>query len=53
MSRRCEICDKGVISGRQFSHSHRHSNRTWAPNVQKVKAIVNGTPKLYQFVLDV
>ena len=45
MSRRCEICDKGVISGRQFSHSHRHSNRTWAPNVQKVKAIVNGTPK--------
>ena len=45
MSRRCEICDKGVISGRQFSHSHRHSNRTWAPNVQKFKAIVNGTPK--------
>lgn len=45
MSRRCEICNKGLVFGIQYSHSHRKSNRTWAPNLKKVKAIVNGTPK--------
>lgn len=45
LSRKCDICDKGVISGVQYSHSHRQSKRKWAPNIQKVKAIVSGTPK--------
>lgn len=45
MSRRCEICNKGVVAGNQFSHSHRHSKRTFAPNLQKVKAVVGGTHK--------
>ena len=27
-----------------FLHSHRRSNRTWKPNVKRVKAIVKGTP---------
>jgi ribosomal protein L28 len=45
MSRRCEICNKGLAFGIEYSHSHRQTNRTWAPNVKKVKAIVNGTPK--------
>ena len=42
---KCEFCDKGVTFGIQVSHSHRRSNRTWKPNVKRVKAIVNGTPK--------
>ena len=42
---KCEICDKGVTFGIQVSHSHRRSNRTWKPNVKRVKAVVNGTPK--------
>ncbi len=33
---KCEICGKGVTFGIQVSHS---------PNVVKVKAIVNGSPK--------
>ncbi|SHH17526.1 50S ribosomal protein L28 [Clostridium grantii] len=45
MSKSCDICGKGVISGVQYSHSHRQSKRKWAPNVRKVKAVVNGTPK--------
>lgn len=45
MSKKCEICGKGVVFGVQYSHSHRQSKRTWAPNIRKVKAIVNGTPK--------
>jgi len=45
VSRVCEICNKGVISGVQYSHSHRQSMRKWAPNLKKVKAVVEGTPK--------
>ena len=42
---KCEICGKGVVFGIKVSHSHRRSNRTWKPNIRKVKAMVNGTPK--------
>jgi large subunit ribosomal protein L28 len=41
----CDICGKRPFFGMQVSHSHRRSNRRWDPNVQKVRAIVNGTPK--------
>jgi large subunit ribosomal protein L28 len=26
------------------SHSHRRTNRRWDPNVQRVRALVHGTP---------
>ncbi|MBO4898006.1 MAG: 50S ribosomal protein L28 [Clostridia bacterium] len=42
---KCDICGKGVSFGIQVSHSHRRSNKMWKPNIRKVKAIVNGTPK--------
>ena len=42
---KCEFCDKGVAFGIQVSHSHRRSNRTWKPNVKRVKVIMDGTPK--------
>ena len=42
---KCEFCDKDVSFGIQVSHSHRRSNRSWKPNVKRVKAIVNGTPR--------
>ena len=42
---KCQFCDKGVAFGIQVSHSHRRSNRTWKPNVKRVKAIVDGSPK--------
>lgn len=45
MSRKCEICGKAVMSGVQYSHSHRQTKRKWAPNLRKVKAIVSGTPR--------
>ena len=41
---KCEICSKEVAFGIKVSHSHRRTNRTFKANVQKVKAIVNGTP---------
>ncbi len=45
MARKCDICNKGVIAGVQYSHSHRQSKRTWAPNLKRARAVVNGTPQ--------
>ena len=42
---KCQFCDTGVSFGIPVSHSHRRSNRTWNPNVKRVKAIVDGSPK--------
>lgn len=42
---KCEICGKSTVFGIQVSHSHRRSNRTWKPNIRKVRAVVNGQPK--------
>jgi large subunit ribosomal protein L28 len=41
---KCGICGKGVSFGIKLSHSHRRTNRSFKPNVQKVKAVVDGTP---------
>ena len=42
---KCDICGKGLVFGIKVSHSHRRSNRTWKPNVKRVKAVVNGASK--------
>ena len=42
---KCDVCGKGVTFGIKVSHSHRRSNRMWKPNVKRVKAIVDGTPR--------
>ena len=42
---KCDFCGKDVKFGIQVSHSHRRSNRTWKPNIRKVKAVVNGNTK--------
>ncbi|MDI3534531.1 MAG: large subunit ribosomal protein [Thermosediminibacterales bacterium] len=45
MSKKCEICGKSTVSGNTISHSHIKSKRKWSPNIKKVRAIVDGTPK--------
>lgn len=42
---KCDICQKGVHFGIKVSHSHRRSNKKWKPNVKKVRAVVNGSPR--------
>lgn len=42
---KCELCGKGVTFGCNVSHSHRRTNRTWKPNIRKVKAVVKGEHK--------
>jgi len=41
----CDICGKGPGFGNNVSHSHRRTRRRWNPNVQRVRALVGGTPK--------
>jgi large subunit ribosomal protein L28 len=41
----CDICGKKPFFGKRVSHSHRRTNRRWDPNVQRVRAIVDGSPK--------
>ena len=44
----CEVCGKKPQFGMSISHSHRRTKRRWNPNVQKVRAIVNGSPRRLQ-----
>jgi large subunit ribosomal protein L28 len=36
MSRRCEICGKGPLSGNKVSHAHNKSRMRQLPNIQTV-----------------
>ena len=45
MSNTCEVCGKGVLAGNKVSHSNRKSRTTWKPNVQHVRAVVDGQVK--------
>ena len=42
---KCDCCGKGVTFGIKVSHSHRRANRAWKPNVKRVKAVVDGSPR--------
>ncbi len=42
MSKVCEICGKGPVTGCNVSHANNHTKRRWLPNLQKVKAVIDG-----------
>ncbi|NLZ38144.1 MAG: 50S ribosomal protein L28 [Firmicutes bacterium] len=45
MARRCVVCGKGTGTGYAVSHSNIKTKRTWKANIQRVKALVDGTPR--------
>lgn len=45
MAKKCDICGKGKVFGNSVSFSHKKNNRSWAPNIRRVKALVDGSPK--------
>lgn len=45
MSKVCEICGKGPSFGNNVSHANNKTRRMWHPNLQKIKAIQEGTVK--------
>lgn len=42
MARRCEICGKGPQFGHNVSHANNKTKRRFEPNLQRVRALVNG-----------
>jgi large subunit ribosomal protein L28 len=45
MAKVCEICGKRPNFGNNVSHANNTTRRRWMPNLQRVKAIVDGRPK--------
>ena len=43
MAKQCEFCGKKTVTGRSISHAHNVSSRTWSPNLQRVRAVVDGS----------
>jgi large subunit ribosomal protein L28 len=43
MPKACEICGRGPAYGNSISHAHNRTRRRWDPNLQRVRANVNGT----------
>ncbi len=42
MARKCSICGKGPAVGNNVSHANNKTRRRWLPNLQQVRARLNG-----------
>ena len=42
MSKLCAVCGKKPVVGRTVSHAHNVHARRFEPNLQKVRAVING-----------
>ena len=42
MAKACDICGKKPVSGNNISHAHNATRRRWLPNLQSVRAKVDG-----------
>jgi large subunit ribosomal protein L28 len=42
MAKQCAVCDKKPVVGRTVSHAHNVGPRRFEPNLQTVRAVVNG-----------
>lgn len=45
MSKMCDICGKKPVSGNNVSHANNKTRRRFLPNLQRVQAMVDGSPK--------
>lgn len=45
MAKRCDVCGKGPVVGRRVSHAHNVRPRRFEPNLQTVRALINGGVK--------
>ena len=42
MAKQCAICAKKTVTGRSISHAHNVTSRPFRPNLQRVRAVVDG-----------
>ncbi len=45
MAKICVVCNKSKASGFQISHSNIKTKRRWRPNIQRIKIMLDGTPR--------
>ena len=45
MSQRCDVCGKAKLFGNNVSHANNATKRVWFPNLQRVRALVDGQVK--------
>lgn len=45
MSKQCAICEKKTVTGRSISHAHNVTSRRFRPNLQRVRAVVDGVTR--------
>jgi large subunit ribosomal protein L28 len=45
MAMKCKICGKGPSFGNVISHANNTRRRRWNPNLQRVRAVVDGARK--------
>lgn len=45
MSFKCDICGKGALVGNNVSHANNKTKKRSLPNLQTIRAIVDGSPK--------
>ena len=43
MAFRCELCGKGPLVGNQVSHANNKTKKRTLPNLQRVRALVDGS----------
>ena len=42
MAQKCKICGKGPSFGNVVSHANNVRRRRWNPNLQRVRAVIDG-----------
>jgi large subunit ribosomal protein L28 len=42
MAQRCDLCNKGPLVGNNVSHANNKTKRRTLPNLQRVRAMVEG-----------
>ena len=45
MAQVCEVCGKRPVTGNSVSHAHNKTKRRFKPNLQRVRADVQGTTR--------
>ena len=43
MAFKCDLCGKGPLVGNQVSHANNKTKKRTLPNLQRVRAVVDGT----------
>lgn len=44
MAWKCDVCGKGPLVGNNVSHANNKTKRRTLPNLQKLRAVVDGKP---------